>query len=838
MVQLTRDEISVVYSAKDRYSQTVAAINKNTSGMISTVRRAQDQLNRGFGGRQAVAGLRNISREVATITGLTAGLGGAGVTGVLGGLTAQGFLAGESLGKVALRLGAVSEELGRVRFLVSQTSDISESGLNTSLQRMRRRLSEVSQGYGTASRAIEELNLNAEDLIGSGLENQFLTIAEAINGVKDAEDRLRLTTLFFDSEGAALNTTFSKSREELTALADEADRLGITFAGYKLDRIQEANDSFGKSRDLLQAIGIESASRTAPALQSLTDNFNDWVEAVGGAQAVVNRTFDDVDARIRQAQILAARSALFTRQAQEVLNPASGAAGRAREEFLERDANRIRAIITELQIPDIRVPLTSDAAELQSQIDGYRSAIESAQNAARNATGEALTQARRTIDVNLQALITAKDRLENLNRELAGQAANTANTPAPVINEASRAAIDQAAQREALTRETAAREVQALRESFDQRLKIEGDYNRAVARLREQSRLAGTSPAEIVELESQLENRLREQLDAYEARQEAERKRVAEALARQNADDVRRLVEAAEQARQAADLSRLVGLDLSRGIDAQQLNRIANQERIQIQAAVSLPPEERQQLLAEVERLRSEGEARLQINAVIREQREAFSQGLSQTQTVLGALGDINDASRNTDIEDANARAQELQGIQQDYNAAVESGNAAEIASAQARYNRLNAIQQRELQAARRRFKQHKNIQIGIGVASTISAAVQVLEETKGGSFARFAAMASVLAAGYKQVDAIRSLQFESPTAGTGGVGGFAGGTNPSQESITQSSINDSAAGPTEINFYVQGGLNDDFVVEDLMNRISTFSKNGGTKFSAQVIAD
>lgn len=79
----------------------------------------------------------------------------------------------------------------------------------------------------------------------------------------------------------------------------------------------------------------------------------------------------------------------------------------------------------------------------------------------------------------------------------------------------------------------------------------------------------------------------------------------------------------------------------------------------------------------------------------------------------------------------------------------------------------------------KKQFKQQKAFNIAMAVISTYSAAAKVLDDTKGGSFARIAGMVAVIGAGLAQVSAISRQKYQSSSANTpirtsGGAGGGA----------------------------------------------------------------
>ena len=84
----------------------------------------------------------------------------------------------------------------------------------------------------------------------------------------------------------------------------------------------------------------------------------------------------------------------------------------------------------------------------------------------------------------------------------------------------------------------------------------------------------------------------------------------------------------------------------------------------------------------------------------------------------------------------------------------------------------------------KKQFKQQKAFNISMAVISTYSAAAKVLDDTKGGSFARIAGMVAVIGAGLAQVAAISRQKYQSSSANTPirTSGGASGGASERAE--------------------------------------------------------
>ena len=287
MATISRDTVRVEISAVDK---TKGAFKSLTNGLNKTQKRAKVLQNTlgNLGGRRLLSGIRTVTRELQGLAGIGGVIGAGGIAGGLGLLAREGLIAGDNLAKVSDRLGVATEDLTKLQFAVSQTSEVTDKSFNIALQRMTRRLSEAENGNTGLQKRLQELGLTVDDFAGKSPDQAFLTLADAIQQVGDQNERVRLTFAFFDSEGVGLVTTLQKGSAAIRELGDEAESLGIVFDRIELGEIEKANDQFGKLQSVIKATGIAFAVDLAPRLQQLTVDILAWIKESGGIQAVID----------------------------------------------------------------------------------------------------------------------------------------------------------------------------------------------------------------------------------------------------------------------------------------------------------------------------------------------------------------------------------------------------------------------------------------------------------------------------------------------------------------------------------------------------------------------
>ena len=790
---LSRETVQVEFKGNDRIS---SALTKISAG-VNRVTRSLGAL----AGRSIVSGISSITSSLTSLVGVGGVLGAGGAAAGFALLTRSGLEAGDALAKVSDRVGITTEGFGRLNFAVSQTSEVSEQGLGASLQRLEKRLAEVSAGYGTASRAVRELGLDSEALVNAGTEEAFLQVADAISQVESAAQRVRLTDLFFGREGVGLLTTIDEGRARIEAMGDQAERLGLTFDRISLGRIEAANDAFGRLQSVIRAAGVVVAVELSGRLQELTTGFLAFVAANGGIGELISRAFDVIG---RKAQELGQFVAGILETSREIVDFISGVASRGdAEETVNRidgSLASIRSQIDELKANPpgvISSALLGNADERINELEGrFASLSRQRAEAIESAAVELLEAEDRILAgatggrsftfggvsfnrANQDDIDTARSAFSDLNEQLQSSSAELAN-----LNDVATSGVsDNSAALAEQARENAQRGIQDLQASFDERFRIELDYRRSVEQLREQAIEAGLTNTS--QLEAALLNRRNLELTSLESTlaEETRLRRQAQIDAI-NEDGAQRIA--------AVDLSGFDSLNTQQFRSVQQgaeaIRRIYDQELSEIRAAVNLPAEERAEAIAQARELRDQITDQLQadvrINAVI----STVQSGLNAAGDILGSIGQVQQQGLNDDQSRLQERAQQITDVRSQLQEAIRAQDQAEIDSAKNRLDALTSLQRRDDALARSRFENYKRTQRAIAVVSTISAAVQVFQETRGDLFSRIAGMTAALAAGFAQVRAIDSQRFNSSSAGAGG--GAAGGGQPSSFTQAQQAAN------------------------------------------------
>lgn len=313
-------------------------------------------------------------------------------TGALVLMLRQTINTADGLQKLSDRLGAPVESLSQLRFAAERTG-VASNKLDIGLQRMERRIAEVaSTGRGEALPALNELGLSAEKLSELTIDKQFLVVADALQGVEDPADKVRLGFKLLDSEGVALLQTMKDGSQGIIDLAKESDALGNTISSNTAKQAAALKDELtnvqaranGLAQEMFVNLGpsfINIANSAVAALPALGDFGKALFEVLNGSEvAGANRGLTIANGKIKDLRADLA----------QIESPATTLAGKAKGFFTTpaQLAEERRLILQELntqvelasiyqtKLDDLTISATRARAEKVQEISGGVSNVE------------------------------------------------------------------------------------------------------------------------------------------------------------------------------------------------------------------------------------------------------------------------------------------------------------------------------------------------------------------------------------------------------------------------------------------------------------------------------
>ena len=238
--------------------------------------------------------LGNFTTSIGTIgrqlAGFSAAAGAAGAT-IATAMVKSQLTAVEAISRTSDKLGIQTEQLVALQH-AGKLSGVGVETMNMALQRMTRRLSEAGMGGGEALGAIKELGLDAERLSRLSPDMAFRDIAEAMSGVSNQSDRVRLAFKFFDSEGVSLVNTLQGGAAAIDAAAKETQALGQAFSNVDAAQVVAANNAMRRIQDSIGGVTRQLAIKLAPFIEAAANKMLGLAKETDGVGAVVANMVD------------------------------------------------------------------------------------------------------------------------------------------------------------------------------------------------------------------------------------------------------------------------------------------------------------------------------------------------------------------------------------------------------------------------------------------------------------------------------------------------------------------------------------------------------------------
>ncbi|WP_434517195.1 phage tail tape measure C-terminal domain-containing protein (plasmid) [Dechloromonas sp. ARDL1] len=212
---------------------------------------------------------------------------------VLGKLGPAGLIAGASIAALGVGITALVMPVARVGdefFKLSQKtgvsvealtaldyaaklSDVSTEGLTKGLQRLSVALFDSRFEGAEGSKALQALGVAAIDVHGQirPTEQVLLDLAEKFADMPDGADKAALAIKLFGREGLSLIPFLNQGRDGITALMEEAQRLGLVMSEDVARASEVFNDNLTRLSALFEGVQRQIGAAVIPVLADFTE---------------------------------------------------------------------------------------------------------------------------------------------------------------------------------------------------------------------------------------------------------------------------------------------------------------------------------------------------------------------------------------------------------------------------------------------------------------------------------------------------------------------------------------------------------------------------------------
>ena len=199
----------------------------------------------------AEARMRNIRDTAQRTIGQLAAIGAA-AAGAMTAALKSGIDRADDMRDLAQSVGLTVENLSRLQFAAKQ-SGLPLEALGAGLVKLSKHLKEVGD-----SRSVDQA---------------LAAIADKFKSMPDGVEKTALATEYFGKAGAELIPMLNEGSASLSAMAEQADRLGFTISSSTAAAADAFNDKLGELSALATGFKTNLAAQLLPTLNALANSF-------------------------------------------------------------------------------------------------------------------------------------------------------------------------------------------------------------------------------------------------------------------------------------------------------------------------------------------------------------------------------------------------------------------------------------------------------------------------------------------------------------------------------------------------------------------------------------
>jgi len=256
-------ETKILISAQDKSAAAFSSVNRNLSGLNSTVRRALG----------AVAGL-------------------AGVYG-LGAMLKASFANVDGLAKVSDRLGIATESMAGLQH-AADLAGVSNQTLNTGLRTMLKNVGEAAQGFGEGARAFDVLGLSAQKLSALSPDMQLQKILDTLAGVENVTLRNATAAQIFGGRATEMLNLIADGAGGIRKATEDARAWGLALNRVDAAKIEIANDAVNRAGSAIRGLANTVSVYLTPFIAEVANSFADAAAEADGFKTETTAIFDQI----------------------------------------------------------------------------------------------------------------------------------------------------------------------------------------------------------------------------------------------------------------------------------------------------------------------------------------------------------------------------------------------------------------------------------------------------------------------------------------------------------------------------------------------------------------
>ncbi len=179
---------------------------------------------------------------------------------------------GDEFFKLSQKTGVSVEALTALDY-AAKLSDVTTEGLTKALQKLSVAMFDTQVNGDEGSAALKALGVSATDAHGQirPTEAVLLDLAEKFATMPDGADKAALAVKLFGKEGLAIIPFLNQGREGITALMEEAQRLGLVMSEDVARASEAFNDNLTRLSAIFEGVQRQIGAAVIPILADFTE---------------------------------------------------------------------------------------------------------------------------------------------------------------------------------------------------------------------------------------------------------------------------------------------------------------------------------------------------------------------------------------------------------------------------------------------------------------------------------------------------------------------------------------------------------------------------------------
>jgi hypothetical protein len=219
--------------------------------------------------RNMTGEIRRFARNVTVAGGIAAG--------TVFGLASTTASLGDDVAKTADLMGVGTEQLQEMRY-AAERAGLSNNALDSSMQRMVRRIGRAAQGGGAAAKAYEELGLSARELADMAPADALGVVADRLNQVENQTDKVAYASAIWGNNGEAMLNMIRGGSSALEDYYAQARAIGHVLEDGAVRAAEDFQDALLDNQLTMRGMRHTIGAELMPSVTDLMRLMTGWMQ--------------------------------------------------------------------------------------------------------------------------------------------------------------------------------------------------------------------------------------------------------------------------------------------------------------------------------------------------------------------------------------------------------------------------------------------------------------------------------------------------------------------------------------------------------------------------------